>query len=176
MKWRGAVVLAIGLTVVGLLVAVLASGFGKDPRRIASPLVGRVAPDFALATLDGEVIRLSSLRGAPVVLNFWATWCKPCEAEHADLQRAAASLEGRARFFGVVYQDQPETIRAWLSARGGTIYPTLVDVQSAAALAYGVYGVPETYVIDAGGTIRRKFEGPVDAMTLSAEVATLAAR
>ncbi|MFZ5482181.1 MAG: cytochrome c-type biogenesis protein CcmH [Myxococcota bacterium] len=172
MKVRGWV-LAVGLAIVLPLVAVLANGFRFDPRAIDSPLVEKAAPDFALTSIDGQPFKLSDLRGKPVVVNFWATWCVPCQQEHALLLAAAKKWGDRATFLGVVYQDTPEKIRGWLD-RHGEGYPTLVDEGSKVAIAYGVYGVPETYVIDAGGVIRHKFVGPVDTPTLDGWMRKLA--
>jgi cytochrome c biogenesis protein CcmG/thiol:disulfide interchange protein DsbE len=167
------VLLAGALLVVPLL-AVLAAGFGKDPRAIDSPLVGKPAPAFTLLPLDGGApVSLATLRGKPAVVNFWATWCQPCQAEHADLVAAAQRWEGRASFLGVVYQDTPEKIRAWLGARGGA-YPTLIDQGSAVAIAFGVYGVPETYLLDGQGVIRHKITGPVVPQELDRMLAALA--
>ncbi len=163
---RGPVILAVGLAVVAGLVAVLASGFQHDPRSISSPLLGKAAPDFTLQTLEPDAsgtsasVKLSALRGTPVVINFWATWCIPCQQEHSTLLAVSREFDGVAKFYGVVYQDKPEAIDAWLNARGRA-YPTLIDVGSQAAIAFGVYGVPETFVIDKKGVIREKFTGGV---------------
>lgn len=166
-------VLLLGLALAVPLFVVLALGFGHDPRAIESPLVGKPAPTFTLAPLEGGApVRLDSLRGAPVVVNFWATWCVPCQQEHGELQAAARRWRDRARFVGVVYQDQPEKIRAWL-ARMGVVGITLVDVGSQVALAYGVTGVPETFVLDAAGVVAHKFTGPVTAAELDAHLSAL---
>lgn len=163
---RGPVVLFGGLVSVAVLVAVLASGFQHDPHEIASPMIGKPAPDFSLVALEpsatgGEqVVHLAAQRSTPVVLNFWATWCIPCQQEHGTLLAVAREFGDKARFYGLVYQDKPEAIDAWLKARGRA-YPTLIDTGSQAAIAFGVYGVPETFVIDKKGVIREKFTGGV---------------
>lgn len=154
-------VLVAGLLVTIPLVVVLAVGFQHDPKRIDSPLIGKPAPAFRLPTVDGGTVALADLRGKPVVVNFWATWCVPCRQEHPWLVQLSRRYQGRVDFLGVVYQDKPEAIAAWLQ-KYGSGYPTLVDEGSRAAIAYGVYGVPETYVIDGAGTIVHKFTGPVD--------------
>lgn len=155
-------VLALGALVTVPLVVVLASGFQHDPHSIASPLVGKPAPDFSLTALGASApTQLSALRGKPTVVNFWATWCVPCQQEHAGLLQVSKLFADRVNFFGVVYQDEPAKIEAWLG-RHGAGYPTLVDEGSRAAIAFGVYGVPETFVIDATGVIVHKFTGPVD--------------
>lgn len=155
-------VLLLGGLVTIPLVVILAIGFQHDPHQIDSPLVGRPAPDFTLTPVDQSApVQLSTLRGKPAVVNFWATWCVPCQQEHAGLLQVARLFDGRANFFGVVYQDEPAKIEAWLG-RHGAGYPTLIDTGSRAAIAYGVYGVPETFLIDTSGIIVHKFTGPVD--------------
>ncbi|MSP54782.1 MAG: redoxin domain-containing protein [Myxococcales bacterium] len=169
---RGGVILSVGLACVVGLVAVLASGFQHDPHEVASPLVNKPAPDFTLSTIElnaaggADTVRLSGQRGTPVVVNFWATWCVPCQQEHQTLLALAARFRGTVRFYGVVYQDKPEAIDAWLNKRGRG-YPTLIDAGSQAAIAFGVYGVPETFVIDQSGIIREKSTGGVNFQQLS---------
>ena len=161
-------VLVAGLVVVAPLILVLANGFRFDPRAIDSPLVRKAAPSFALAPLGGGApVSLAGLRGKPVVINFWATWCVPCQQEHGELLRASQDWAGRAAFLGVVYQDEPAKIDAWLT-RMGRGYPQLVDTGSSVAMAFGVYGVPETYVIDGAGTIAHKYTGPVTSALVGA--------
>ena len=160
-------VLLIGLAVVAPLVAVLVMNIGRDPHLIGSPLVGRSAPDFTLRPLDGgEPVTLASLRGQPVVLNFWATWCVPCFEEHPVLVSTARRLGDRVRFVGVIYEDSEEQVKTFL-ARQGASYPSLMDPGSRTAIAFGVFGVPETYFIDAAGKIAAKQIGPLDEQTLA---------
>jgi cytochrome c biogenesis protein CcmG/thiol:disulfide interchange protein DsbE len=160
-------VLLAGLAVVAPLVAVLFMNLGRNPHVISSPLVGRAAPDFALQPLDGgEPVTLASLRGKPAVLNFWASWCVPCFDEHPLLVGAARELGDRVRFYGVVYEDSDEQVKRFLS-RQGQAYPSLVDPGSRTAIAYGIFGVPETYFLDAQGRIAAKHVGPLDAATLT---------
>jgi cytochrome c biogenesis protein CcmG/thiol:disulfide interchange protein DsbE len=173
---RGKVNLGVwfgGLAVTAPLVLVLALGFQNDPRSIDSPLLGKPAPDFTLSPIDGTApVRLSELRGKPAVVNFWATWCEPCKAEHRTLVAVSRRLAGQVNFLGVVYQDEPAKIQAWLD-RMGSAYPQLVDVGSKAAIAFGVYGVPETYIVNAEGVVTYKFTGPVDAASLLAQLTPL---
>lgn len=160
-----------GLAVIAPLVLLLALGFQYDPRAIDSPLLGKPAPDFVLAPVAGDSppIRLSEQRGKPAVVNFWATWCVPCKTEHKTLVAVARRLQGKVNFFGVVYQDEPAKILKWLDTMGNA-YPQLMDVGSKAAIAYGVYGVPETYIVDGNGVVTYKFTGPVDAASLLAQL------
>ena len=153
--------LILGSLVVLPLIVVLAVSFRFDPRTIDSPLVGGPAPSFALPDLDGEVHRLSDLEGAPVVINFWATWCQPCIVEHPMLLSASRQLEGRVQFLGVIYLDEPDKIRRFVRQRGAW-GPSLVDEGSEVAIAYGVYGAPETFILDAEGVIVDKVTGLVD--------------
>ena len=159
-------VLLIGTLIVVPLLVFLALSFGKDPRAIDSPLIDAPAPRFALQDLDGQQLSLDELRGQPVMINFWATWCQPCIAEHPVLQAIARRYEGRAHFVGIIYQDEPELIRRFIAQRGGW-GRTLLDPEGDTAIAYGVYGAPETFFIDAGGTVVRKVTGPMGASFLS---------
>lgn len=170
MNWK---YLSIGLLVTVPLLVLLAVAFQYDPHYIASPLIGKPAPDFSLPVLDStQEQRLSDLKGSPVVLNFWATWCVPCRQEHANLQAASQKWGKQVQFLGVVYQDEPAKIRDWLN-RYGSGYPTLIDVGSKAAIGFGVYGVPETYFIDAAGVIQDKYAGPLSLELINAYVQAL---
>lgn len=156
-NWK---VLAIGLVPMLVLLGILASGFGRDPKKVSNALEGRPAADFTLQTLDGQSVTLSELRG-PVVLNFWATWCEGCMVEHRDLVAFARDYQPRGvQFYGVLYQDESAKAKQYLQ-RHGTSYPTLVDGTGRTSLDYGVAAVPETFVIRPDGTIAQKFTGAV---------------
>ncbi|MBI3749470.1 MAG: TlpA family protein disulfide reductase [Chloroflexi bacterium] len=161
--------LVAGLVLVGLI-SLVAVGFTRDPGRIESPLIGRAAPGFRLDSLDGTTIDLAALRGRPVVLNFWASWCIPCRDE-APLLRAAQERYAprNVRFLGIVYQDSAASAQAFV-VRYGIAYPSLLDPDGRTALDYGVYGIPETYFIAADGTIRAKQIGPLDATSLDRQI------
>ena len=166
MSWKRALVAA---AIVLPLLALLAFGMTRDPNAIPSPLPGRDAPAFQLVTMPlderdsatVETVDLSALRGNVVVLNFWASWCLACRDEHRPLSRVARFYESEpVRFFGVVYNDSPENARDWIEEMGGQAYPALVDPDARTAIDYGLYGVPETFIIGADGRVRHKIIGP----------------
>jgi cytochrome c biogenesis protein CcmG/thiol:disulfide interchange protein DsbE len=170
MKW--VVTLALSLACAAL-VFVLYKGFGQDPHQVPFMLRGQPAPTFVLKALGtGEVVKLAELRGKPVVLNFWSTWCGPCRAEHPVLDWAFRQYGNQVKFLGAVFEDTEENARAYI-ARAGSPFPQLVDPQSQMAVDYGVAGVPETYFIDAEGIIRDKFVGPIDRASFTARIRTL---
>jgi len=158
-------VLIVGIVIVGAIVFILFAGLGKDPAHIDSPLVGRQAPAFALRAVGtGQTVDLESLRGKPVIVNFWATWCGPCFEEHPTLVANARNLPN-VQFVGIVFNDTDDKIMRFLAERGSA-YPTLLDANGKTAIAYGVGGVPETFFINPAGKIVAKFEGPLSTETL----------
>jgi len=159
-NWK---VLIAGGVVAAPLVAILATGFGGNPRGVSNALEGREAPVFSMTVLgeDGKKIDLAELRGRPVVLNFWSTWCQPCKIEHPHLVEAARSYGPRGvAFYGVLFADDPVNAARFLD-REGHAFPVLYDPAQRVAIDYGVSGVPETFFIDADGQIVRKVSGPV---------------
>lgn len=167
-------VLAAVLGGVALLTLLLSFGLSRDPTVIRSALIGRRAPDFALRTLDGSgTVRLSDLRGKVVVINFWASWCADCRIEHPNLAGAWQRYRDSGMvLLGVAFQDRPSASRAYLAEFGGD-WPQLSDPGSRTALAYGVYGVPETFVIGADGRVAFKQIGPVSYDRLSEQITAL---
>lgn len=152
---------AWALVVAVPVVLLLASGFRRDPTAIVSPLVNHSAPSFTLHSLDGREVSLASLRGRPVVVNFWASWCLSCKDEHRYLGEAVRAYGPRGvAFVGVIYQDSPAAAHAFLRQHGGG-WPALEDPGSRTAIDYGVTGVPETYFIDRRGIVRSMSRGPV---------------
>jgi cytochrome c biogenesis protein CcmG, thiol:disulfide interchange protein DsbE len=166
MNWRRSA-WGIGLTLPFL--ALMAYGMTNDPSAIPSPLPGREAPDFALPVMDqADTVRLADLRGDVVVLNFWASWCLECRHEHGDLSIAAEMFGPRGvKFYGILYNDTPANGRAWIREMGGQSYPALVDTGSRTAVSYGLYGVPETFIIDRNGIVVHKQIGPITLTRLS---------
>jgi len=167
MKWK--ITLALSAACAALVI-VLAKGFGRDPHEVPFMLRGQPAPAFALKTLQtGEVVSLEKLRGKPVVLNFWSTWCGPCRMEHPVLDWAFREYGTQAHFLGAVFEDTEENALGYI-ARAGSPYPQLVDPKSQMAVDYGVAGVPETYFIDAEGIIRDKFVGPISRSAFASQM------
>jgi cytochrome c biogenesis protein CcmG/thiol:disulfide interchange protein DsbE len=158
---RALVAAAILLPVVAFAV-LLASGLGGDPEELPSELEGQPAPTFSLPVLGGEgTVDLASLRGQVVVLNFWASWCRPCREEHPALLAAWQRYRERGVVIvGVGFEDTEEGGLAYAEELGGD-WPLVGDPDSRTAIDYGVFGVPETFVIAPDGTIEGKTVGAV---------------
>jgi len=140
------------------------------------PLKGKPAPDFALAALSTHAeppIHLANLRGKPVVINFWASWCTPC-ADEAPLLQAAwqhARTKG-VIFIGIDYQDTQSDGLSFLQKRGIT-YPSAIDANGATAINYGVTGTPETFFIDRRGVVVATVRSQITAQQLQTDIALL---
>ena len=149
------------LLVFVLLVGFLAAGLSLNPREVPSPLIGKPAPTFSLPRLDapGQTLSAQDLRGKVWVLNVWASWCAPCRQEHPLIAELAKS--GGAPVYGLNYKDKPADATAWLGQLGNPYTATVSDVEGLVGIDYGVYGVPETFVIDQAGVIRLKHIGPM---------------
>ncbi|MDP8922669.1 MAG: TlpA family protein disulfide reductase [Chloroflexota bacterium] len=154
--------LAIALVVVAFL-GLLVWGLGRRAAGTVgvAPIQTRPAPDFGLPLFDGGTFRLGEQRGTPVLINFWASWCVPCEDEAAALERAYRQYGDRVQFIGVNVQDTDANARAFLR-RFGVSYPNGRDASGEVAVEYGMSGVPETYFVDRNGTLVRKWQGPLD--------------
>jgi cytochrome c biogenesis protein CcmG/thiol:disulfide interchange protein DsbE len=144
-----------------VVVGFLAVGLTLNPRELPSPLVGKAAPEFSLPQLHdpGKVISSNDLKGKVWLLNFWASWCGGCKEEHPVLIRIAQS--GEVPIYGMDYKDQRSEALAWLKEWGNPYPVVAVDEAGRVGINYGVYGVPETYVIDKAGIIRYKQIGPI---------------
>jgi cytochrome c biogenesis protein CcmG, thiol:disulfide interchange protein DsbE len=156
------------------LVWLLLSGFGRDPRELASPRIGAPAPAWSLATLDGERLTSDDLAGRPYVVNFWASWCVPaCVDEHPVLAAAHAQHGDRLAIVGVLYQDGVAEAETFLARYGDAGYAHVVDDTGALAVDYGVTGPPETFFVDANGIVRARQWGPLTDALLAERLATI---
>ena len=158
-----------------LLVLLLGVGLSLNPREVPSPLIGKPAPQFQLPQLHdpGKSFSPGELRGKIWVLNVWASWCAGCREEHPVLADFAKS--GLAPVFGLNYKDRRDDAIAWLKRYGDPYQVSLVDTDGRVGIDYGVYGVPETYVIDKQGVIRYKRIGPVTPQVLKDKIVPLIA-
>ncbi len=169
LRWAGLTIAAATI----VLAVVLASRFGSDPGLVNSPLLGQPAPGFELMTLDGSSeVALSDLAGEIVVVNFFASWCLECRKEHADLVATSdAFADQGVTFVQITYLEDAANSLAYLAEAGtsdATLY--LMDEGSRTAIAYGVFGIPETFFIDATGTVVGKIIGESDALILGATI------
>jgi cytochrome c biogenesis protein CcmG/thiol:disulfide interchange protein DsbE len=148
-----------------LLVAVFAVGLYRDPGYVPSPLIGKPAPEFSLPRLDDMQSRLqrSDLLGQVSLVNVWATWCSGCRQEHETLLSLAR--DSGIPIFGINWKDDPGLARQWLQQLGNPYAAVGVDEEGVAAIDWGVYGAPETFLIGADGTVLHKHIAP---MTLDA--------
>ena len=143
------------------LVALLAIGLTLNPREVPSPLIGKPAPGFELPLLHAPDKSFSQkeMLGSVWILNVWASWCPPCLVEHPVVTDLARS--GVAPVVGLNYKDAREDALPWLKRNGDPFQLTVYDQKGRIGIDYGVYGVPETYVIDREGVIRYKHIGPL---------------
>jgi cytochrome c biogenesis protein CcmG/thiol:disulfide interchange protein DsbE len=139
----------------------VAMNSGKDTSAIPSPLIGKPAPAFSLPVLDepGRMVSNTDLLGAPYLLNVWGSWCPGCRVEHPVINALAES--GRIKVVGYNYKDEPEDARRWLQQFGNAYQLVIVDQPGLAALDWGIYGAPETFLVDAQGIVRWKYIGPI---------------
>ena len=153
-----------GAVVAALLLAAAGWGMLHPAGAPTASLVGKPAPELVVQAFDGGTLRLSDLRGQPVVLNFWASWCSPCRLEDPSLQDAARAHAGRVQFLGVAYRDSAAAARAY-AAETRHPYP-LGDAVGGVPRGFAVTGPPETLFIDARGTVAARFLGPLDTAAL----------
>ena len=148
------------------LAALLAAGvwMSRNPDRdvLPSPLIGKPAPEFALPILHEptRTVRLADLRGQPFLLNVWGSWCVECRVEHPVLTRFAETK--RLRVVGYNWKDEPADALRWLEQFGNPFWLVLADVEGRAAIDWGIYGAPETFLVDGEGVIRWKHVGAID--------------
>lgn len=163
----------IPFTLFLVVVGFLAVGLRLNPREIPSPLVGKAAPVFSLPQLheEGKTFSPSEMAGQVWLLNFWASWCGGCKTEHPVLMQLAKS--GAVPIYGMDYKDKRDEALTWLR-QWGNPYPIVgVDEVGRVGIDYGVYGVPETYVIDKQGVIRYKQIGPLNEEVLANKILPL---
>ncbi len=146
--------------------------FTGRPELTEAPLAGYLAPDFTLPTIQGEWVTLSDLRGRPVVLNFWATWCPPCRAEIPDIQRVHERLGHRVHILGVDQGEMANVITPF-GLEMGITYPLLVDADSQVNRAYGINALPTTLFVDAEGVVREVFTGILNRAILESRIEKL---
>jgi cytochrome c biogenesis protein CcmG/thiol:disulfide interchange protein DsbE len=155
------------------LVVVLAVGLRLNPREVPSPLIGKPAPPFELPLLNEPDKRFSQkdMLGKVWIMNVWASWCPPCLVEHPVVTRIAKS--GLAPVVGLNYKDTRNEALPWLKRNGDPYQLIVFDASGRIGIDYGVYGVPETYVIDRKGIIRYKHIGPLTADVVQKKVEPL---
>lgn len=145
-----------------LLAAFLGYGLTLNPSVVPSPLIDKPAPAFRLAKLDApdELLGVEDMRGQVWLLNVWASWCVSCRQEHPYLVELARS--GKVALVGLNYKDERDAALAWLRNYGNPYVATVTDPDGRVGIDYGVYGTPETFLIDRDGVIRYKHIGPVN--------------
>ena len=152
--------LFIPLILFGVMALFLFRGLGLDPRELPSALIDRPLPEFSLPSLGGDrMLTRADIAGQVALVNVWATWCSSCRVEHPYLQQLA---DQGVTIFGVNYKDEAAAARRWLDQLGDPYQLNIVDKQGTLGLDLGVYGAPETYLVDAGGVIRYRHVGVVD--------------
>lgn len=165
------------LAVFGAIIALLAAGvwLSRNPDREAlpSPLIGRTAPAFELPLLHDPARRFGSqeLAGEPYLLNVWGSWCPGCRDEHPVV--AALADSGRVRVVGYNWKDQPDDALRWLQHFGDPYHLVVADMEGRTAIEWGIYGAPETFLVDASGTVRWKHVGPLTEAVVRDELSPL---
>lgn len=147
----------------------------RDPTIVPSAMIDKPAPEFDLPPLLDDLpgVARADLGQKPVLVNFFASWCVPCRAEHPLLMRLAE--EGRITLYGIAYKDKPEAARAFLAELGNPFSRVGIDASGRTAIDFGVYGVPESYLIDAQGRIRFRQVGPFYSDALDEQLLPLVA-
>ena len=163
----------IPLVVFLALVAFFAVGLMRDPREVPSPFIGKAAPQFRLEQLHDEKLAFTpdDMKGKVWMLNVWASWCVSCRVEHPLL--VELSRRGVAPIVGLDYKDKRDDGTQWLAKFGNPYTVSAFDVDGKVGIDYGVYGVPETFVIDKDGVIRYKQIGPITPEALEKKILPL---
>lgn len=165
--------LLIPLVVFVVLAGFLFVGLWRDPREVPSPLIGKPAPQFSLEQLHQPDTKLGTadMKGQVWLLNVWASWCVSCREEHPLLVELAKAKI--VPIIGLDYKDQPGPGKRWLQQNGDPYTTSVVDADGRVGIDFGVYGVPETFVIDKSGTIRYKQIGPITPEALEKKILPL---
>ncbi len=165
-------VIPLGIFIV--LVAFLAIGLGRDPRKVPSPLIGKAAPEFRLSQLHdpSKTFAPSDMRGKVWLLNVWASWCFSCREEHPLLLEIQRS--GSVPIYGLNTKNVRDEALAWLKDLGDPYVLSAADLDGRVSIDYGVYGAPETFLIDREGIIRFKHIGPITPEIWNKEILPLA--
>ncbi|MGR3984846.1 MAG: DsbE family thiol:disulfide interchange protein [Gammaproteobacteria bacterium] len=163
------------LLVFAVIVSLLAAGLTLKPRELPSPFIGRPAPAFSLPELfaPAEHVSAAQMKGHVWMLNVWASWCAACRDEHPLLNRLA---QRGMRIVGLNYKDETGAAIAWLRRFGNPYSHVARDANGDTGIDYGVYGVPETYLIDRNGIIRFKQVGPLTPEVLRRELLPVIAK
>ena len=161
MKARAWLIGGVFLALVGLLFYGVLVSDRPDRESLPSPLIGKPAPDFSLPVLHNASYQVGSkdLRGQPYLLNVWGSWCPACQTEHPVLERYAQTK--RIRVVGYNWKDEPEDALRWLERFGNPYWVVITDYDGGTAIEWGIYGAPETFLVDGDGIVRWKHVGPL---------------
>ena len=161
------------LLIFGVLIAFLAIGLTLKPREIPSPLINKPVPEFSLPQLGapGQTLAAEDMRGKVWMLNVWASWCVACRVEHPVLNELAKTRT--VLMYGLNYKDEQANAAEWLNRFGNPYLESAVDAEGLIGIELGVYGVPETFIIDKEGVIRYKHIGPVTVEALQETILPL---
>ena len=164
---------ALPLAVFVVVVVFLWKGLSLNPREVPSPLIEKAAPAFTLPQLHvpGKTISAADLKGQVWLLNVWGSWCGSCRIEHPLLMQIDQS--GLAPIYGLNWKDNPDDAMAWLQKFGNPYKASASDRDGRVAIDYGVYGAPETFIIDKQGIIRHKHIGPISPEDLREKILPL---
>jgi cytochrome c biogenesis protein CcmG/thiol:disulfide interchange protein DsbE len=163
------------LAVFLVIVSFLFRGLALDPREVPSPLIGKPVPAFTVPVLTdpGKTLAAADLRGKVYLLNVWGSWCVSCRDEHPVLVEFVK--DGRIPLYGLNWRDKREEALAWLERFGDPYVLSGVDRDGRVAIDFGVYGAPETYLVDRAGIIRFKQTGPLTRQIIEEKIVPLAA-
>jgi cytochrome c biogenesis protein CcmG, thiol:disulfide interchange protein DsbE len=175
-RWGRRLLLTAPLIGFAVLVAAFAARLGSDPNIVPSPLIGKPVPEFDLPPVKGRLLGLASadLKGEVSLVNVFASWCVPCREEHPVLLQLKSA--GTVPIHGLNYKDRPDDAAKWLDTVGDPYTRTGADINGRVGIDFGVYGVPETFVIDAAGRIAFKQIGAITPETLAGTILPLVAK